>query len=81
MSLYEYSNRVGGRFYTVKFPGIPDVNIEMGAMRFKPLGKCYLKPFGIQLNVRVMQDQMQEQFELHAQIYKLIKVFSIACLM
>ena len=39
VSLYEYSNRIGGRFFTVKFPGIPDVNIEMGAMRFKPEGQ------------------------------------------
>ncbi|XP_053380279.1 L-amino-acid oxidase-like [Mercenaria mercenaria] len=36
ISLYEYSNRIGGRCFTVQLPGIPDVNVEMGAMRFKP---------------------------------------------
>ena len=39
VTVYEYSDRIGGRCHTVKFPGIPDVNLEMGAMRFKPLGK------------------------------------------
>lgn len=31
VSLYEYSNRIGGRIHTVKLPGIPDVNVELGA--------------------------------------------------
>lgn len=39
ISLYEYSGRIGGRCFTVQLPGIPDVNVEMGAMRFKPNGK------------------------------------------
>ena len=39
ITTYEYSDRIGGRCHTVKFPGIPDVNIEMGAMRFLPNGK------------------------------------------
>ena len=39
ITVYEYSDRIGGRCYTVKFPGIPDVNKEMGAMRFKPNGE------------------------------------------
>ncbi|VDI77402.1 Hypothetical predicted protein [Mytilus galloprovincialis] len=34
ITVYEYSNRVGGRCYTMKFPDIPDINIELGAMRF-----------------------------------------------
>lgn len=36
ITVYEYSDRIGGRCHTVKFPHIPDVNIELGAMRFKP---------------------------------------------
>ena len=39
ITVYEYSDRIGGRCHTVKFPNIPDVNVEMGAMRFKPRGK------------------------------------------
>ncbi|XP_052085266.1 L-amino-acid oxidase-like [Mytilus californianus] len=34
ISIYEYSNRVGGRMHTVQFPDIPDINVELGAMRF-----------------------------------------------
>ncbi|XP_053380197.1 achacin-like [Mercenaria mercenaria] len=36
ISVYEYSDRIGGRCFTVQLPDIPDVNIEMGAMRFVP---------------------------------------------
>ena len=42
VALYEYSNRIGGRCHTVQFPGIRDVNVELGAMRFKPLGNHLL---------------------------------------
>ncbi|CAG2184818.1 unnamed protein product [Mytilus edulis] len=34
ITVYEYSNRVGGRCYTMKFPDIPHINVELGAMRF-----------------------------------------------
>ncbi|XP_063418379.1 aplysianin-A-like [Mytilus trossulus] len=34
ITVFEYSNRVGGRCYTMKFQDIPDINIELGAMRF-----------------------------------------------
>ncbi|XP_052767024.1 aplysianin-A-like [Mya arenaria] len=36
VSVYEYSNRVGGRFRTIRFPNSPDINVELGAMRFFP---------------------------------------------
>ncbi|XP_045196895.2 L-amino-acid oxidase-like isoform X2 [Mercenaria mercenaria] len=36
ISLYEYSDRIGGQCFTVQLPDIPDVNIEMGALRFVP---------------------------------------------
>ncbi|XP_045196859.2 L-amino-acid oxidase-like isoform X2 [Mercenaria mercenaria] len=36
ISMYEYSDRIGGRCFTVQLPDIPDVNIDMGAMRFIP---------------------------------------------
>ena len=41
ITVFEYSDRIGGRCHTIKFPGIPDVNIELGAMRFKPLGTSF----------------------------------------
>ncbi|XP_063438702.1 aplysianin-A-like [Mytilus trossulus] len=34
ISVYEYSDRVGGRMFTVKFPDIPDINVELGGMRY-----------------------------------------------
>ncbi|CAC5422907.1 unnamed protein product [Mytilus coruscus] len=34
ISIYEYSNRVGGRMYTVQFPEILGINVELGGMRY-----------------------------------------------
>ncbi|CAG2257558.1 unnamed protein product [Mytilus edulis] len=34
ISIYEYSDRVGGRLYTVQFPDIQDINVELGGMRY-----------------------------------------------
>ena len=42
ITVFEYSDRIGGRCHTIKFPGIPDINIELGAMRFKPLGMSFM---------------------------------------
>ncbi|CAC5376877.1 unnamed protein product [Mytilus coruscus] len=42
ITVYEYSNRVGGRCYTTKFPDIPDINVELGAMRFTAKSKKLL---------------------------------------
>lgn len=39
ITIYEFSSRVGGRMYTKRFPDIPDINIELGAMRFYPESK------------------------------------------
>ena len=40
ITVYEYSDRIGGRCYTGKFTGVPDVNVEFGAKRFYPGSKC-----------------------------------------
>ncbi|CAG2257561.1 unnamed protein product [Mytilus edulis] len=34
ISIYEFSDRVGGRLFTVQFQDIPDVNVELGGMRY-----------------------------------------------
>ena len=34
--MYEYSDRVGGRLHTIQIKGVPDINVELGAMRFVP---------------------------------------------
>jgi flavin-dependent amine oxidoreductase/putative NAD(P)-binding protein len=34
IALFEYSNRIGGRMYTVTMPGLPNVKAEVGGMRF-----------------------------------------------
>lgn len=34
IGLFEYSNRIGGRLFTVQLPGMPHVNAELGGMRY-----------------------------------------------
>lgn len=36
IGLYEYSNRIGGRLYSWKIPGLPHVIAELGGMRYIP---------------------------------------------
>lgn len=36
IGLFEYSDRIGGRLYTVTMPGLPNVKAEVGGMRFIP---------------------------------------------
>jgi lysine 2-monooxygenase len=36
IALFEYSDRIGGRLYTVTIPGLPNVKAEVGGMRFIP---------------------------------------------
>lgn len=34
IALFEYSNRIGGRMFTVTMPGLPNVKAEVGGMRY-----------------------------------------------
>ena len=36
IALFEYSDRIGGRLYTVTLPGMPHVKAEIGGMRYIP---------------------------------------------
>lgn len=36
IALFEYSDRIGGRLYSVSIPGLPNVKAELGGMRFIP---------------------------------------------
>jgi Flavin containing amine oxidoreductase len=36
IGLFEYSDRIGGRLYTVTMPGLPHVKAEVGGMRYIP---------------------------------------------
>lgn len=36
VALFEYSDRIGGRLFTVTLPGLPHVKAEVGGMRFIP---------------------------------------------
>jgi lysine 2-monooxygenase len=36
IGLFEYSDRIGGRLYTVSIPGMPSVKAELGGMRYIP---------------------------------------------
>ncbi|CAC5422902.1 unnamed protein product [Mytilus coruscus] len=53
ISIYEYSNRVGGRMYTVQFPNAPDINVELGAMRYYRRSHALLHNTIQQLGLRI----------------------------
>src|SRR6201995_2298576 len=36
IALFEYSDRIGGRLYTVTMPGLPNVKAEVGGMGYIP---------------------------------------------
>lgn len=36
VALFEYSDRIGGRLYTITLPGLPHVKAEVGGMRYIP---------------------------------------------
>ncbi len=36
IALFEYSDRIGGRLYTITMPGMPHVKAEVGGMRYIP---------------------------------------------
>ena len=36
IALFEYSDRIGGRLYTITLPGLPHVKAEVGGMRYIP---------------------------------------------
>ena len=36
IGLFEYSDRIGGRLYSVTMPGLPNVRAELGGMRYIP---------------------------------------------
>jgi monoamine oxidase len=36
IALFEYSDRIGGRLYTITLPGLPNVKAEVGGMRYIP---------------------------------------------
>jgi len=42
IALFEYSNRVGGRLYSVTLPGMPHVHAEVGGMRFIPASQAFV---------------------------------------
>ncbi|CAC5422906.1 unnamed protein product [Mytilus coruscus] len=53
ISIYEYSNRVGGRMYTVQFPEIPGINVELGGMRYLRRSHALLHETIQQLGLRI----------------------------
>ena len=42
IALFEYSDRIGGRLYTVQLPGMPNVNAELGGMRYIPKSQTFV---------------------------------------
>ncbi|CAC5407339.1 unnamed protein product [Mytilus coruscus] len=58
ITIYEYSDRVGGRCYTLQFPETPDINVELAAARFIPKSHTLLHDTIRELGLQV------EKFEL-----------------
>jgi monoamine oxidase len=42
IALFEYSNRVGGRLYSVTLPGMPHIHAELGGMRYIPKSQAFV---------------------------------------
>ena len=51
IALFEYSNRIGGRLYTVTLPGMPHVHAEVGGMRYIPDSQAFVTNLIGQLNL------------------------------
>ncbi len=51
IALFEYSNRVGGRLYTVELPGMPHVHAEVGGMRFIPKTQAFVTDLIVHLGL------------------------------
>ena len=43
VALFEYSNRVGGRLYSTPLPGMPNINAELGGMRYIPDSQTFVR--------------------------------------
>jgi len=43
IALFEYSNRIGGRLYSLPLPGMPHVNAELGGMRYIPKSQAFVR--------------------------------------
>ncbi|MGH9360284.1 MAG: FAD-dependent oxidoreductase [Thermoanaerobaculia bacterium] len=43
IALFEYSNRIGGRLYSLPLPGMPHVNAELGGMRYIPDSQDFVR--------------------------------------
>jgi monoamine oxidase len=53
VALFEYSNRIGGRLYSVQLPGMPHVNAELGGMRFIPDSQTFVRELIAQMKLPI----------------------------
>ncbi|XP_060084317.1 aplysianin-A-like [Ylistrum balloti] len=65
IGLYEFSDRLGGRFYTYRFPEAPDIPIELGAMRFNnelhPILSRTIQELGLKTGIFRNQDYFSDE--------------------
>jgi lysine 2-monooxygenase len=52
IALFEYSNRIGGRLYSVNLPGMPHVKAELGGMRYIPKSQAFVRELIDQLGLQ-----------------------------
>jgi hypothetical protein len=63
--LFEYSNRIGGRLFTVTMPGLPDVKAEVGGKR-RPTYSEYVGHEAYRVPTVAFRDSLMESATTHA---------------
>lgn len=64
IGLYEYSNRIGGRLYSRKLPGLPNVVAELGGMRYIPSEHIMVKTLVDELGLQTKDFPMGSSLRL-----------------
>ncbi|KJR39134.1 amine oxidoreductase [Vibrio navarrensis] len=65
IALFEYSNRIGGRLYSRKLPGLPNVVAELGGMRFIPESHLMVDALVGQLGLKTKNFPMGSDLPLY----------------
>ncbi|MFT6779236.1 MAG: monoamine oxidase [Paraglaciecola sp.] len=65
IALFEYSNRIGGRLYSRKLPGLPNVVAELGGMRYIPDDHIMVKTLVNELGLQTKEFPMGSDLPLN----------------
>ncbi|AQP98352.1 amine oxidoreductase [Pseudoalteromonas aliena] len=65
IALFEYSDRIGGRLYSKKLPGLPNVVAELGGMRFIPSDHVMVNALVNNLNLKTQNFPMGSSLPMY----------------